>query len=1841
MKRNEAKKHDISGPLPDSASIRSSTAGKLQSVTQGLGLRKLSKQNSVRSLGSDTSSIYSHNDPDGGNLHTIPTNSSAFSSLAYDSISQKSNKPIHVPYLPAAGDNASGSGFVPQNISAPIPPLPQQQHHGSLHSLPNMLKTGHRRKSSMSSHDTSSTEAESTLSGGSRPPSINSARESSISLARMDLEHPPDEATIHQLYMQLMNKRDFKNLPEEARRQMISYPTDKKWTLIVQDHLADHQKGRLRQSHHTPHLPTPSQSNNSHSPEFYVRKILDNTITSKQLGNLWVSLRTEPVDWVRDFIDAQGQVALAAWLQQINSRTNNSEGFLDREYDIVRCLKALLNLRDGADHAVRTSKCVAPIVRSLVSPRLSTRKLVTDVLTFLAHWDAPKGHDQVLAGLSQLKQHLNEVSRFDAWFSVVEQTLAGRGKFGSLVGASDDLRSGGVSIESLLMEYSLATMFLINILIQGVEDIRVRVHLRSQMKACGLPRIAARMQALNYDLLTEQLQKYDEQAALDFEDLVALDRQANVGDMTDPVAIAEEIWSRVEHTQGEGHFVSIMQHLLLIREDPREDGARMLQLVDAVVTHLVMDRIMPDVDFRSVVNFSVQSLLGKLHTDDQARRAILEAKEALRDVEIAEAEKMRMEEQLQQGSDGVISKLHQTLEEMEHNARISRRQNDALRSELEDAREQSLVKLQEQELEIRELYMMLKEREVAAADTSMVSTEGGKSQGIIDRQRMLQRLEQQVHQKTAEYGSLSVGRNQVEPSPRLRELRDRMEALQLQARELESYDFDEDEFDTEEPDASTPALTKEDLYARRLEKLERLKKLQEASGELALSFNAADVSKQDLYERRLQQVERLRRLQEASGDVALAMNDPGIQLSAEEIELIERHRRGEKQQQGQPQAATATLVEIRKPKAVAGDGSGGGDGIGSGSGTGSGNGTGNGPDAATMPSIHDRPSALPFANELVAKFKGGKGGDGHGDIDSADEDAGDSSVTRVKKETKTEPEDVVIEIDDEPEAKKEKENAHSPVKFTGGPPPPPPPPPPPMFTGGPPPMFTGGPPPPPPPPPPGFTGGPPPPGFTGGPPPPGFTGGPPPPPPPPPLPPGFTGGPPPPAPAFVAGATPSPSPSPQLPSGFETPIGRPKRKLKQMHWEKLENVEHTFWAQLSSGDVEADLYKKGIFDEVERIFAAKEAKKMIGKRGAKEGDFEKLSVIARDLSQQIGINFHTFNDLGVPEIVSELMSVSRRVRNPVLLEFLLKDEVLEIPNSVTRQLTPYSTRFEDGEVREPEKNVEDLERNDQIYLQTVFDLQHYWRQRTRAILMTCTFEKEYSDLVTKLTSVDAACETLKNSEMLRRIFLIILSVGNYMNDANKQATGFKLATLQRLIFTKDEKNTITFLHYVEQLVRNSFPEVDSFIDELAPVCAIERLSVEHLQNDCRDYMQNISNIQTSLDVGALSDPKRLHPRDRIITHMHLHMDSARRKRNFLQDHLQTTLAEFSQIMRFFGEDPGDMQSQSTFFGKFVAFVKEYRKAKDENLHREEENRIYEARKQRALASRKAAEDAAAAAAESGENLVMDDLLERLRKSSHGARSARRRAAARKNQDASSKLYQENLIEDADDYDKSIIIEGDTTEIREGSPNADADTTEVQPARDDEADTEAPAVAPSSRTSTRLSVDVSRGDVPEGVSTPRTPHETEDAHTPDRAVPEVAVTTPNDDDDDDVGTRAQNLLQALRSGGASPRGHRSTGSVGSMSQGRLAEMRARKANRLRNKMSIGSDSDLGPHLSPSATNRSPSAAEKIKVEEDIEAERRDSAEPETEIESSEEPDSPTPRRPGTASSQSSRYTNDEE
>lgn len=154
---------------------------------------------------------------------------------------------------------------------------------------------------------------------------------------------------------------------------------------------------------------------------------------------------------------------------------------------------------------------VFTLTSCIVSPHLPTRKVVAEILTFLCHWDSPNGHSAVLSSMDQLKTALGELGRFDAWMRLLEVTIDGRGRMGSLVGASEELRKGGMGTDSILMEYALANLFLINALANEHEELKIRVHVRSQLKACGLQRIMQKMQLFKYDLIERQLAHYEEE----------------------------------------------------------------------------------------------------------------------------------------------------------------------------------------------------------------------------------------------------------------------------------------------------------------------------------------------------------------------------------------------------------------------------------------------------------------------------------------------------------------------------------------------------------------------------------------------------------------------------------------------------------------------------------------------------------------------------------------------------------------------------------------------------------------------------------------------------------------------------------------------------------------------------------------------------------------------------------------------------------------------------------------------------------------------------------------------------------------------------------------------------------------------------------------------------------------------------------------------------------------------------------------------------------------------------------------------------------------------------------
>ena len=115
------------------------------------------------------------------------------------------------------------------------------------------------------------------------------------------LSRPRDDRIVDQLFLDLMQKRGWQNLPEQAKRQMLAYPASKKWTLVHQDRLTELQGEQKRRQHarYTYGHDAPSglleRADEEGSPEWYVKKVMDDTITSKQLASLSVSLRTQPI----------------------------------------------------------------------------------------------------------------------------------------------------------------------------------------------------------------------------------------------------------------------------------------------------------------------------------------------------------------------------------------------------------------------------------------------------------------------------------------------------------------------------------------------------------------------------------------------------------------------------------------------------------------------------------------------------------------------------------------------------------------------------------------------------------------------------------------------------------------------------------------------------------------------------------------------------------------------------------------------------------------------------------------------------------------------------------------------------------------------------------------------------------------------------------------------------------------------------------------------------------------------------------------------------------------------------------------------------------------------------------------------------------------------------------------------------------------------------------------------------------------------------------------------------------------------------------------------------------
>jgi cytokinesis protein len=553
------------------------------------------------------------------------------------------------------------------------------------------------------------------------------------------------------MFTDLMDRRDLfgggAQPSVDALNNMLSFSVDKKWTLVYNDLLTEVQASRDREKNWraqpgaSPGAPAAGSTMvlMRNSPEWYIKKFMDGSVTAKHIESLAVTLRTCAIGWLQSFVEAKGTPVLASFLAALHARPTVSDTDLALEYEVLKAFRSLFNSKPGAHDALQHPKCISGITHSLISPQLSTRKQAADILLFLCHWERPHGHKLVLQGLDDLRAATGSSGRFDAWFSPLETAIEGRGRMGSLVGASDEVRRFQLAgtPESGLTEYVINNMFLVNAIVNSdiVERLNVRVHLRNQMVASSLPRIMDRMRELRSPDLDMQLSVYEKGAEADQEEVLESFHREVMTDISDPREVVDVLLSRIDGSRARDHFLSALQHLLLIHSDNRELD-HYYQLIDSMITSVVMDRsgAAERGDLSALLGVSVDNVLNRFSDQDLLFRVQHDLHAARIELQRRGDECERLQLLVDESAGGLVGKLQVQLAELQQELDDARSNSAALQNDMEEMDRTYIDRILNLELELRETSESLRQR----ADTASIE------RVQFDRETLRDSLERQV-----------------------------------------------------------------------------------------------------------------------------------------------------------------------------------------------------------------------------------------------------------------------------------------------------------------------------------------------------------------------------------------------------------------------------------------------------------------------------------------------------------------------------------------------------------------------------------------------------------------------------------------------------------------------------------------------------------------------------------------------------------------------------------------------------------------------------------------------------------------------------------------------------------------------------------------------------------------------------------------------------------------------------------------------------------------------------------------------------------------------------------------
>ncbi|XP_078192860.1 formin-like protein 3 isoform X19 [Callithrix jacchus] len=256
------------------------------------------------------------------------------------------------------------------------------------------------------------------------------------------------------------------NLPPDKARLLRQYDNEKKWDLIC-----DQERFQVKNPPHTYIQKLQSFLDPSVTRKKFRRRVQEST---KVLRELEISLRTNHIGWVREFLNDEnkGLDVLVDYLSFAqcsvmystlpgrkalkNSRLVSQK---DDVHVCILCLRAIMNYQYGFNLVMSHPHAVNEIALSLNNKNPRTKALVLELLAAVCL--VRGGHEIILAAFDNFKEVCKELHRFEKLMEYFRN-------------------------EDSNIDFMVACMQFINIVVHSVEDMNFRVHLQYEFTKLGL-----------------------------------------------------------------------------------------------------------------------------------------------------------------------------------------------------------------------------------------------------------------------------------------------------------------------------------------------------------------------------------------------------------------------------------------------------------------------------------------------------------------------------------------------------------------------------------------------------------------------------------------------------------------------------------------------------------------------------------------------------------------------------------------------------------------------------------------------------------------------------------------------------------------------------------------------------------------------------------------------------------------------------------------------------------------------------------------------------------------------------------------------------------------------------------------------------------------------------------------------------------------------------------------------------------------------------------------------------------------------------------------------------------